>query len=119
VRKRPRPWPVRITVAAEADFQEIVGWTAKQFGAAQARVYARILSRALEALTAGPTVAGAKVRNDIGAGLYTLHVARDGRRGRHFVVFRVGRGHDRDLIEVLRLLHDAMDLPRHVPAADE
>ncbi len=34
-------------------------------------------------------------------------------------MFRVGRTPDRDAIEVLRLLHDAMDLQRHLPPADE
>ena len=49
----------------------------------------------------------------------TLHVARKGRKGRHFVVFRVARDPDHDVIEVLRLLHDSMDLQRHLPAVDE
>lgn len=114
-----RPWTVRLTAAAEADFEEILRWTVAEFGEAQARVYADTLSAALNDLTAGPTVAGAKKRDDILKGLFTLHVARMGRKGRHFVMFRVGRAPDRDVIEVLRLLHDAMDLQRHLPPADE
>jgi toxin ParE1/3/4 len=39
-------------------------------------------------------------------------VARQGRRGRHFLVFR--QIEDR-CIDVLRLLHDGMDLARHIP----
>lgn len=111
-----RPWPVRLTAAAEADFQDILRSTVKQFGEAQAR---ETLSTALEALVAGPTVIGAKTRNDIAKGLFTLHVARHGRRGRHFVMFRIGHDQGREVIEVLRLLHDAMDLPRHLPPMDE
>ncbi len=114
-----RPWPVRLTAAAEADFQDILRWTVKQYGEAQARVYAETLSTALEALAAGPTVIGAKTRNDIAKGLFTLHVARHGHRGRHFVMFRIGHDQGREVIEVLRLLHDAMDLPRHLPPMDE
>jgi toxin ParE1/3/4 len=38
-------------------------------------------------------------------------VAREGRRGRHFVLFRAG---PEQTIEVLRILHDAMDLSRHL-----
>jgi len=34
-------------------------------------------------------------------------------------MFRVGRAPDQDVIEVLRFLHDAMDLQRHLPPADE
>ena len=114
-----RPWAVRLTAAAEADFEDILHWTVGHFGEAQARVYAETLSAALEALTAGPTALGARVRDDIGRGLFTLHVARQGRKGRHFVVFRIGKDQGREVIEVLRLLHDAMDLPRHVPPLDE
>jgi toxin ParE1/3/4 len=85
----------------------------------QARAYGETLAAALLALTAGPTVAGARARSDIGKGMYTLHVSRRGRRGRHFVVFRVGRESDHEVIEVLRLLHDSMDLQRHLPSDDE
>mgnify|MGYP001207911760 CR=1 FL=1 len=114
-----RLWPVRLTAAAEADFREILRWTLEQFGEAQARIYAETLSTALEALAAGPKVIGAKARDDIAKGLFTLHVARRGRKGRHFVMFRIGRNQDRKVIEILRLLHDAMDLPRHLPPTDE
>jgi plasmid stabilization system protein ParE len=37
----------------------------------------------------------------------------------HFVMFRIGYEQGREVIEVLRLLHDAMDLQRHLPSADE
>ncbi|MCC7410652.1 MAG: type II toxin-antitoxin system RelE/ParE family toxin [Gammaproteobacteria bacterium] len=114
-----RAWTVRLTAAAEADFEEILGWTVARFGKAQARIYADTVSAALNELAYGPTVVGARERNDILKGLFTLHVAREGRKGRHFLMFRVVRTPDRDVIEVLRLLHDAMDLQRHLPAADE
>ncbi|MGH8699817.1 MAG: type II toxin-antitoxin system RelE/ParE family toxin [Burkholderiales bacterium] len=48
-----RPWPVRLSAAAEADLQDILRWTVERFGEAQARVYAETLSAALEALAAG------------------------------------------------------------------
>jgi toxin ParE1/3/4 len=52
-------------------------------------------------------------------GVFTLHVARHGRRGRHFVAFRIGRIEGREVIDVLRSLHDAMAFPRHVSSTDE
>lgn len=112
-------WRVRLAAAAEADFENILLWTEEQFGAQQARIYAKTLALALEALTAGPGASGARRRDDIGKGIYTLHVARRGRKGRHFVVFRIGRDERGDIIDVLRLLHDAMDLPRHMSTDDE
>ena len=119
MRAGARGWTVRLTVAAEADFEEILRWTVDQFGEAQARIYAGTVSAALNELAAGPTAAGAKKRDDILKGLFTLHVARKDRKGRHFVMFRVGRTPDREVIEVLRLVHDAMDLQRHLPPAEE
>jgi toxin ParE1/3/4 len=114
-----RRWPVRLTAAADADFRNILHWTAETFGRRQARAYSRILSAAIEALAEGPSVAGAKSRDEIARGLFTLHVAGGGRKGRHLVMFRIGRNGDRDVIEVLRVVHDAMDLPRHVPKTSD
>ncbi len=110
-------WSVRLTATAEADFQNIIDWTSEEFGDEQARVYAETLSNALEALAAGPATVGVRKRTDIAKGLFTLHVARGGRKRRHFVLFRVHAEQQRRWIEVLRLLHDAMDLPGHGPDA--
>lgn len=110
-----RSWAVHLSTAAERDFQNIVAWTLEQFGPAQAVTYADTLSHALEVLTEGPTVAGVRDRHDILPGLMTLHVASQGRKGRHFVLFRVVGQSDTPHIEVLRVLHDAMDLSRHIP----
>lgn len=115
----PKAWRVRLAAAAEADFRNILLWTSENFGAKQARTYSATLSVALRDLTEGPIKSGATPRNDIGKGIYALHVARHRRKGRHFVVFRVGRDINGELIDVLRLLHDAMDLPRHVPPESE
>lgn len=115
----PKAWRVRLAAAAEADFRNIVLWTSDNFGARQARTYSATLSIALRALTKGPIKSGATPRDDIGKGIHTLHVARHGRKGRHFVVFRVGRDIHGEVIDVLRLLHDVMDLPRHIPPESE
>ena len=111
------PWTVRLTKTAESDYQSIIVWTLRNFGDLQARIYADTLPAALVALTAGPTTVGAKERNEIGKGVFTLHVARGGHKGRHFVLFRVRPDKHQGHIEVLRLLHDAMDLTRHIPGS--
>ena len=105
-------WVVRLSAQAEQDTFSILAWTRTHFGAQQAEAYATTLSLALEALFEGPTIPGAKARPDLGPGIGTLHVARNGRRGRHFIVFRTNYP---DTLDVLRILHDSMDLPRHVP----
>lgn len=111
-----RPWKVRLAAAAMADLRNIIHWTGEQFGEKQAMVYKDTIAAALEALTDGPTTVGVKRRSEIANGLFTLQVARRGRRGRHFVLFRVAPKGRVRTIEVLRLLHDSMDLERHVPA---
>jgi toxin ParE1/3/4 len=112
-----RPWTARLAKTAESDHQSIIVWTLREFGDLQARIYADTLSAALVALTAGSTTVGAKERSEIGKGVFTLHVARGGHKGRHFVLFRVGPGKHQRHNEVLRLLRGAMDLTRHVPEA--
>ncbi len=112
-------WTIRLAEAAGQDYQAILRWTVENFGRAQARTYARTLNSALQDLAQGPDVIGARLREDIGPDIHTLHVARHGRKGRHFVVFRISPSPDASIIEVLRLLHDSMDLPRHLTAANE
>jgi toxin ParE1/3/4 len=111
------PWTVRLTATAEADYRNIIAWTMEHFGDLQARIYADTLSDALLALAEGPATIGIRERTEIGRGLFTLHVARDAHKGRHFVLFRVGPNRRQRHIEVLRLLHDAMDLKLHLPDA--
>jgi toxin ParE1/3/4 len=108
-------WTVRLGQQAEKDYAEILQWTVMTFGEGQASSYAETIALAIEALEQGPDILGARAREDIQPGIRTLHVARQGRAGRHFVVFR-SAGSD---IDVLRLLHDSMDLPRHFSAAKD
>lgn len=102
---------LRLAAQAEQDIGDIAAWTGSHFGEQQARTHAETLSLALEALIEGPDALGAKPREDVASGVSVLHVARNGRKGHHFVVFRVGGN---SVIDVLRVLHDSMDLPRHV-----
>jgi toxin ParE1/3/4 len=108
-------WQVRLAGQAEQDLLDITLWTAENFGSRQAGHYAETIALAIEALHDGPEILGAKVRDEIGIGIRTLHVARQGRKGRHFVAFSVSEGH---IINVLRLLHDSMDLAKHLPEED-
>ena len=111
-------WTVRLSAAAEADFRQILRWTVDNFGSPQAKAYANTLSSALKALCAGPSIIGVKERPEIGINIGTLHVARNGRKGRHFIMFRISDTHDSKELDVLRFLHDSMDLERHLPPND-
>ena len=107
-------WRVRLGAVAEVDFANILKWTTDNFGARHAVVYRDTLLRAIGELARGPIIPGSKARDEIMPGLRTLHVARHGRRGRHFLLYRAVEGR---IIEVGRILHDQMDLQRHLPLA--
>src|SRR4051812_5426703 len=109
-------WRVRLSASAELDFANILKWTSENFGPQQAEVYRHVLVEAIGELTEGPDVAGCKVRSEIAKNLRTLHVARHGRRGSHFLMYRTDF---RRTIEVVRILHERMDLQRHVAAKPE
>lgn len=109
-------WKVLLADQAELDLLEITIWTLEKFGDRQAEEYAETISLALEALHDGPEILGVKHREDIGLGISTFHVGRHDRKGRHFVVFKVA---PQQTIEVLRLLHDSMDLARHVSPGND
>jgi len=102
-----RGWRIRLGAAAELDFANILKWTTENFGARQSRVYRDTLVQAIGELADGPDVAGSKARDEIMPGLRTLHVARRGRRGSHFT------------IDIVRILHDRMDVKRHLPSAPD
>jgi toxin ParE1/3/4 len=105
-------WRIRLSAFAELDFANILKWTTENFGARQSRTYRDTLVRAIGELANDPNLTGSKARDDILPGLRTLHVARHGQRGRHFILYRIVEGR---IIEVGRILHDQMDLSRHAP----
>lgn len=107
---------VRLSQKAEQDFAEILVWTVRQFGVAQAQTYAVTLRLALREVAHGAKTIGAMPRDDISPGIFLLHVARARRRGRHLVAFRVADEHH---VDVLRILHESMDLASHLSAVHE
>jgi len=111
-----RRWRVRLGAAAEIDFANILKWTTENFGARQARVYRDTLVHPIGELANGPDVLGSKARDEIMSGLRTLHVARRGHRGSHFLLYRTAPD---DTIEIVRILHDRMDPQRHVSSGDD
>jgi len=62
------------------------------------------------------SIIGVKERPEIGDNIHPLHAARNGRKGRHFVMFRIGSVQGSDVVDVLRVMHDEMDVERYLPA---
>jgi toxin ParE1/3/4 len=109
-------WNVHLSEAAKADLKNIQRWTVREFGERQSRVYEETLFLAIASLTVGDKVPGARSRDELSRGLYSLHVSRKGRKGRHFLIFRIrGAGE----WELVRVLHDSMDLAQHLQGGDD
>ena len=105
--------------AAQQDIAQILEWTQEAFGDVGRTRYENLISTALIDLRADPTRAGVRQRDDIGNSICTYHLASSRKRTttskqvakpRHLVLFRVKK----NVIEVARLLHDAMDFVQHL-----
>jgi toxin ParE1/3/4 len=107
---------------AQRDIDAALNDSAERHGRSAARRYRRLITLAIQALHERPERPAAR---RIGAGdlrLYALRTAvrqldlrEPVRAPSHLVVFRFDEG----LVEIVRLLHEAMDLPRHLGLADE
>lgn len=100
-----------LTAAAERDIRSALGFNARHWGTAQAAAYRRLIAAAIEALLDDPLRPASRARDEVRPGVRTLHIGRPGRPARHMVVYRVSPVGD---LEILRVLHDAMELQRHL-----
>jgi toxin ParE1/3/4 len=103
---------------AQNDINQILRWTQVAFGDIGRTRYENLIRTALVDLCADPTRVGVRPRDDIGNNVSTYHLASSRKRSttskqvakpRHLLVFRVKR----NVIEVARLLHNAMDFAQH------
>jgi toxin ParE1/3/4 len=105
-------WQVILSAEAEKDFSRILMYTRDTFGPHQAEIYETTLLNAIALLDGGPDILGSIARDELRPGIRSLHVARGSRRGRHVIMYRTTAN---QTIDVVRILHDAMDLARHIP----
>ncbi|MBE7373877.1 type II toxin-antitoxin system RelE/ParE family toxin [Pseudomonas lopnurensis] len=111
----------RLSDAARADIIEILAWTHNHFGELARRRYEHLLATALRDISTSPERPGSKDRGELGAGARSWHLRLSGERARtengvvhrphHFIIYRVEPA---DLVVVGRVLHDAMELERHM-----
>lgn len=108
-----------VTAPARGDIKAIKLYSRKIHGRSKAKAYDDLIARALRDLQDDPLRLGSKPRPDIAQGLYTYHI-RMSRKAtgptvaspRHLVLYFQPRA---DRIVISRILHDARDLPRHMP----
>jgi toxin ParE1/3/4 len=110
----------RLSNAAQADVIDILAWTHEQFGEPARLRYERLIVTALRDVAAHATRPGSIERPELGAGVRSWHLrlsrghvgagAGVVRRPRHFLIYRW----EPALIVVGRVLHDSMELTRHL-----
>ncbi len=91
------------TKAAVSDLQSIRSYTLETWGGEQEQRYLDGLWAKFEELLAEPS--RWRQRDDLFPG------CRIAAQGKHVILFRV----DGPVLEIVRLLHGAMDFPRHLP----
>jgi len=111
-----------ISSAADADMDSVLTRTYEHFGESARRRYAALLVRAIMDVAENPDRAGSHARPEIAPNARTYHLLHSrnrvtadvGRvkRPRHFLLYRILA---KDEIVIGRVLHDSMDLPRHLP----
>lgn len=114
-------YEVRITRAARRDMIAVMRWSRREFGEDAASRYDALLTQAFTDLRQDAERPGSQQRPDLGEGVFVYHLrfSRDRSRSalgvvnrpRHFVIYNRQDG----VIEILRVLHDARDLQRHLP----
>lgn len=106
---------LRLPALAQADIVHLLSWTAQRHGdLAQAR-YERLITAALRDLIADPLRPGSTARSELGDRVRTYHLQHSRKqagvaRPRHLILYRITEG---TVVEVGRVLHDAMELERH------
>ena len=111
-----------ISPAADCDIQSILGLTQERYGVPGRLRYELLLVRAIADVAQDPRRPGSHTRPEIISAARTYHLrhSRDRvepatdrvHRPRHFLLYRMG---DDGRVEVGRVLHDRMDLARHLP----
>lgn len=111
-----------LSPSARSDIREALLWSQERFGERTAARYRDLLKQALRDIAADPERPGSRERAELVRGIRTYHLffTRDRARSdlgivknpRHFLVYR-RRGED--VIDIVRVLHDARDLERHLP----
>lgn len=113
----------RLAVAAEADIRDLLAYSQSRFGTLARERYERLLISGLRDLATDPMRAGSLARPELGKKVRSYHLrhSRDRARHEHGIVVRprhliLYRLATADLIDIGRVLHDAMEMERHLPA---
>lgn len=108
----------RLTHAARDDIVSILAWSDERFGEEARMRYEALIATAIRDAASRSDDGGHVPRPELAEGVFSWHLSRSRartpggkvHRPRHFLICR----HDGDTLVIGRVLHDAMDLRRHV-----
>jgi toxin ParE1/3/4 len=92
-----------LSPAAAADLEQIWDYTCQRWGGDQAETYVREIQRAIDRIVDNPLIG--QSCDEVRAS-YRRHAV-----GSHTLYYRIASG---DLIDVVRVLHNWMDVDRHL-----
>lgn len=98
---------LEFTNAAVSDLQSIRSYTLETWGAEQEQRYLDALWQKFEEILADPT--RWRSRGDLFPG------CRIAAQGKHVILFRM----EGTVLQIVRILHSAMDFPRHLPGEQD
>lgn len=111
----------RFSAAAQSDLVGILGWSQEHFGIPARKRYEALIAHAVRDLAAWPDRPGSVERPELGEGVRSWHLRLSRERARtaagivhhprHFLVYRMQEEH----LIIGRMLHEAMELARHIP----
>jgi toxin ParE1/3/4 len=104
---------IRLLPAVERDIELALLATLRRFGVRKYDEYRALIRQAIRDIQADPDGPQSKRRSEIHRSARTFHIARRGRRARHFLLYRISED---GVVEFARLLYDGMDLEQHLPA---
>lgn len=114
---------IRISATAEADVISMLVWTKDRFGDIARRRYEALLVTALRDVAFDPERPGSAARPELGPAIRSYHLRHSRERAgapegivrtpRHLLLYRAMVP---NIVGVGRVLHDAMEVERHLPA---
>lgn len=111
-----------LTHAAQDDIVGIIAWSLDGFGGEAGQRYQALITAAIQEAASRPDDLARTPRPELGEGVFTWHLSQSRgaspgglvRRPRHFLIGE----QPGEVLIIIRVLHDAMDLRRHLRAPD-
>lgn len=110
---------LRLSGAARRDIEDLLTWSEEHFGQAARLRYEALLVCALQDVADDTGRPGIQARPELGAAVFSYHlvcsrprVAGKVMRPKHVLICRLTASGG---VDILRVLHDAMEISRHLP----